>query len=530
MDREQLTEIRATAMRDNTNILNEGAFKAAWAVAPAQRPADVPDSMIEPVPELPNPWQRDPITHKLITSLHENDRQFQKNATCREYPRTDLGNSQRFVLRHGLILRYCHPSGSWYIFDGQRWKKDDQGLIWELAKDTTLRIADEAGVVTGATEQREMFKWAGSSQGKSKIASMIDLARSTLPILPDEMDTNPDLLNFPNGTMDLQDFSFHTARRDDLITKVTGCTYDPLATCPKWEKFLDTIMAGNWDLITYLQRAAGYSLTGHTGERVLFLCHGGGANGKSTFLNVLLGVFHEYGMAVEAATFCVSRSDSVRNDLAALKGARFVIATEAGKGKRLDEGIIKKLTGGGDKVRARFLFHEEFEFQPECKIWWGFNSAPRITDSTDSIWNRVKMIPFSVVIPESERDKHLQEKLAEEMPGIMNWMLSGLREYYRIGLAEPKEVKCATEEYRDEQDNLADFFADRCIVEPGAIVGATELYNEYTQWMSWQAPEEKVKSPRTFGFEMGDRQFKKGRNKRTKRKEYTGIRLKKAGE
>ncbi len=289
-------------------------------------------------------------------------------------------------------------------------------------------------------------------------------------------------------------------------------------------------MGENKNLIEFLQRAAGYSLTGHTDERAIFLCHGNGANGKSTFLNTLMAVLGEYGLSVESNTFCVSRNEGVRNDLAALKGARFVSATEAGKGKRLDEDLVKRISGGSDKIQARFLFQEFFEFRPECKIWWAFNSAPRITDSTDSIWARVKMIPFSVVIPESERDTRLPEKLLKESSGILNWMVTGLREYQQNGLAEPEEVRGATQQYREDQDLLADFLIEGCIREPQGTIGTTDLYNAYTTWSSMVAPGEKIKSQRSFGFEMNDHGFKRDRDPRTKRKIYLGIRFKKGGE
>jgi len=392
-----------------------------------------------------------------------------------------------------------------------------------------LRLADEAPLLEFGADQASAFKWAATSQAHARINGMIDLAKSAISLSPDDLDSNPSLLNFPNGTLDLNTMIFRQHDRFDLISKVTRCNYNPDATCPAWEKFLSTIMDSNPNLIKFLQRSAGYSLTGHTGERAFFLCHGRGANGKSTFLNTLQAIIGDYGISVESATFCVSRGESVRNDLAALKGARLVTATEAGKGKRLDEEIIKKLTGGEDTIRARFLFQEFFEYKPECKIWWSFNTTPRITDSTDSIWSRVKMIPFSVVIPAAERDIHLSEKLLKEGSGIMNWMLDGLREYQRIGLAEPEEVRIATADYRENEDTLADFFKDRCLIDAAATCEATDLYQDYVKWMGMEAPDEKVKSQRGFGFEMTDRGFKRDRDGATRKKIYIGIRLKRGG-
>lgn len=477
----------------------------------------------------PLEFQRDLITQRMIFSDNEEARQNRINLQCRELPHTDLGNSQRFVLRFGRDAFYCHPFKSWFCFDGQRWLQDTKGLIQEYGKDGVIRLGDEAPLLDYGSDQQAAYKWAAVSQSHGRITSMLDLAKSALARSPDCLDNNSHLLNFPNGTLDLLTMEFHTQKREDHITKITQCCYDQFATAPMWDEFLEVIMDGNVGLIRFLQRAAGYSLTGNTGERAFFLCHGQGANGKSTFLNTLRTIVGDYGFSAQASTFCISRSEAVRNDIAAMKGARLITSTEAGKGKRLDEEIIKVLTGGEDKVRVRFLFQEEFEYKPECKIWWSFNTAPRITDSTESIWTRVKMIPFLHVIPYEKRDKEFGAKLLAESSGIMNWMLSGLQEYRSIGLAEPNEVKTATAEYRENEDVLGDFFKDMCIIEPGVSCGATDLYQAYVKWHIDIAPDEKAKSQRSFGFEMTDRGFKRERDGATKRKLYLGIRLAKGG-
>jgi len=503
----------------------------------ASRPAKPdPDTVASPaITTIPGktpdhaPLQRDPVHHRMLFSDGEESRQTMKNLMCREYPRSDLGNSQRYITRFGRDFLYCHSFRSWYHYDGCRWARDESRSAVEYAKEAVMRIADEAGLKDFGTDQEATFKWAAASQASSKITSMILLAQSSLAITPDQFDPDPDLLNFPDGTLNLKDLTIQPATRADHITKVCGCHYDPAATAPIWEKFLHRIMGGNQDLISFLQRAVGYSLSGNTGERAFFLCHGAGANGKSTFLNTLLSIMGDYGHTVEPDTYCVSRSDAVRNDLAGLKGVRFAVSTESRKGKRLDESIVKQLTGGGDKIRARFLFQEYFEFQPECKIWWAFNTTPRITDSTESIWSRVRMIPFAVTIPEAERDIHLPAKLQRETPGILNWMIAGYKEYHRIGLAEPAEVRAATAEYRENEDTFADFISQMCTVDPGVSCEATSLYQAYTKWIAWEAPEEKPKSQRGFGFEMGDRGFKRDRDSATKRKIYTGIRPKSGG-
>ena len=536
--RAQLTTVLERARARGKEPLHPEALKTAWDAAPSEpqpaaaaptgspsAPQPAPSAQVRQEP-IPAAWTINEHSHRLFLSDNAEETQTIKNTTSASNPRSDLGNSDRLVMRFGNNLRYCHPFKSWFIWDGQRWKRDESLFIRELAKEATVRIGDEAAIIETPTERAEFYKWAAISQGHGRIDAMTDLAKSALPLTPDRMDANPDVLNFPNGTLNLNSFKFSEPSQDDFITKITGTLYNPGATCPNWLLFLKQIMKGNENLISYLQRSAGYSLTGRTGERAIFLCHGSGANGKSTFLNTLLAVMGDYGKPVESSTLCIARTEGIRNDLAALRGARFVSATEAGKGKRLDEDVIKKLTGGGDKIQARFLFQEYFEFTPECKIWWSFNSAPRITDTTNSIWDRVKLIPFSYVIPEAERDKKLLDKLLAEAPGIMAWMIDGLKSYQKIGLKEPDEVTQATQNYRDEQDFLGDFFTDMCVIEPGAATGATDLYNEYKNWHNMNAADEKCKSVRSFGFEMGDHGFGRTKDKTTGRKNYVGIRLK----
>jgi putative DNA primase/helicase len=530
MSRQQLTEVLVQASKKPEVIKNSDAFLEAWKNAPVKTP-ETSGAIQQPpaTPAAPAGQLEYTTDHRLVFTEREDHIQKAKNPICRDFPRSDLGNSERFIERFGMRIRYCHPFKSWFVYERGRWARDERGAVQEYGKETVRYLADEAPLVDFGSEQASLFKWGGTSQAHPRISGMLLLAKSSLSVVPDELDADPDLLNFPNVTVNLTTMEARVHNIKDMISKIAGCNYDPAASCPLWERFLDRIMGGNKDLIGYLQRAAGYSLTGHTGERAIFLCHGRGANGKSTFLNALLSVVGDYGISVESNTFCISRGEKIRNDLAALKGTRLVTATEAGKGKRLDEAIIKQLTGGEDRIRARFLFQEYFEFKPECKIFWSFNSAPRITDSTDSIWDRVKMIPFLIVIPEAERDIRLLGKLLKEAPGIMNWMLAGLKEYQRIGLAEPEEVRTATRNYREEQDILADFFTEMCIIESTATGGATDLYDAYVQWHSWQAPEEKVKSQRSFGFEMADHGFMRDRDPATKRKIYLGIRLKKGG-
>lgn len=458
--------------------------------------------------------------NKRAAAQAEEDRQGSLCAVCREFEKTDLGNTDRFVRRYRKNARYCHAFKQWYIWDSTRWEPDGSGKVLELAKKTVLSIYQEACITDGNASQQDLFKWFAASQSRARIDALVALAQSALPVIPDEMDSNPNLLNFPNGTLDLIPYKFRDHDREDICTKVTGAIYDPDAKCPKWKEFLHKILGGKDDLIEFLQRAAGYSLTADTGERAIFLCYGAGANGKSTFLNTIGASLGDYAMQTESSTFNVSKNEQVRNDLARLKGARYVTAIEAGKGKRLDESLVKQLSGG-DRIAARFLFKEYFEFKPEFKIWWAFNHKPVINDTTQSIWDRVKLIPFTITIPPEDRDKDLSGKLLKELPGILNWCIEGLKEYRRIGLAEPAEVTAATAEYREEQDRLGDFFGERCTFEPSGFVSTSDLFYEYQKWCT-DNREEPI-SKRAFGLEMNDRPVKREQHHKTKQKGYRGI-------
>jgi len=439
---------------------------------------------------------------------------------CSAYPRTDLGNNKRFVRRFGRDIRYCHPWRAWYIWNGSRWEMDESGRIMVHGKYTVNRIEDEAGKTSGDHAQKEMYSWSGTSQGYNRIKSMIALSASDVPILPHQIDADKNLINFPNGTLEIDTGTFREHRQDDLCSKVMGAPYDLSADCPLWKRFIGEIFEDNQDLITFVQRALGYTLTAEIKERAIFLCYGSGANGKSTLLNTVAAAMGDYAQQTESITFTVQKREQVRNDLAALKGARLVLALESGKDKKLDEAIIKQVTGG-DKIAARFLFKEYFEYTPEFKIWWGFNHRPRIDDITESIWDRIKLIPFNLRIPEEKRDLDLPQKLQAELPGIIKWMLEGLQEYRGIGLKEPEIVKAATAEYQEEQDILGEWIRERC--DKGPWEESTELYINYHSWSLDR--QETPMSPRKFGIEMGDR-YKRERNSATGKKGYKGIRLK----
>jgi putative DNA primase/helicase len=421
---------------------------------------------------------------------------------------TDLGNAERLASRHGRDLRFCDPWGKWLVWDGQRWKQDDLREIDRRANETVRAIYHAAGSAPDPDRRAALGKWAGRSEATARRRAMIDDARALppIPILPDALDADPWLLAVANGTVDLRTGELCAHRRRDLITKLAPVTYDPDARAPAWAAFLERVFAGDGELIGFLRRAVGYSLTGQTGEQVFFILHGTGANGKSTLLEALGAMLGDYGAKTPTETLLIKRSAGISNDVARLRGARLVTAVEAEDGQRLAESLVKQLTGG-DTITARFLYQEAFEFAPTFKLWLATNHKPTIRGTDYAIWRRIRLIPFAVTIPEKEQDRTLPDKLKAELPGILAWAVRGCLEWQREGLGLPEAVKAATAAYQVEQDTLAAWLDACCILSPTATARAGQLYKNYRAWA-----EENGERPMTghkFGRTLTERGFDK---------------------
>lgn len=399
---------------------------------------------------------------------------------------SDLANAERLVARHRNEIRYCHAWGKWLVWDGRRWRLDDTAEIVRRAKETVRSIYAEAADAEDQRERQQIANWAKQSESKSRIDAMVSLASSEagIPVLVDQLDRDPWILVVQNGTIDLRTGKLRPSRQDDFATKLCNTSFDPSATCPTWLAYLDRVFAGNASLINFVQRAAGYSLTGDTSERCMFVLHGPGRNGKSTFVETVADVLaiDEYSTKTPTESLMIKHGGGgIPNDIARLKGARFVWASESEEGQRLAESMIKALTGR-DTISARFMRGEFFNFKPEFKIWLGTNHRPDIRGTDDAIWDRIKLIPFSVRLSEAEQDKQLPEKLKREYPGILAWLVRGCLAWQADGLGEPEEVKAATHSYREEQDLVSGWTDDCCILDEHAKQGTSELYASYVAW------------------------------------------------
>jgi putative DNA primase/helicase len=397
--------------------------------------------------------------------------------------RTDVGNAKLFADQHREVIRYS-PGLGYLRYDGTRWRAGDEDAWLDLARETVELILLTAIKLTDDGQRMQLLKHAFATERYERLRAMVKLARSErgITVETDVWDRNPWLLNVTNGTLDLRrgSFEFREHRPTDLITRVAPVAYDPAAACPRW---LQTVARVQPDpsMRGYLQRSMGYALTGDNSEQCLFLSVGGGANGKTTVHNVLYRLLGDYALKASFDTFLYKRFPGIRNDVARLAGVRLVIATEGPQGQRLDESLVKELTGG-DPITARLLYRKAFTFDFIAKLFLSTNHLPRIDDRSHAMWRRIHLVEFNVEIPENEQDKHLLEKLTAELPGILNWAIAGCLAWQENGLQPPEQVTQATKDYKAETDVLAEFIEERCVVLDNTQVTAKSLYAEYQDW------------------------------------------------
>lgn len=435
---------------------------------------------------------------------------------------TDLGNTERFISQHNDALRYCPQLRQWLCWTGEQWTIDTAGQVTEKAKETVRTIENET-ILAGDDQglRNQILAHAEKSQSWPRIKAMIKLAESDpdIQVNAADIDVDPMLLNCPNGTIDLSTGELLPHNKDYLITKSTHVPYDENATCPQWLAFLNRIMGGNESMANYIQRIIGYSLTGSMSEQCLFIFNGFGANGKSTCMDAVRKMLGDYAMHTPSSTL-LSNNVAIRNDLARLRGARFVSAVEIEIGKKLDEALTKEVTGG-DPITSRFLFREYFEQKPTFKLFIAANYKPEIRGMDHGIWRRIRLIPFNVVLADDEIDRDLPKKLEAELPGILAWAVQGCLDWQRGGLGMPNEVVTATREYREESDVLSKFIEDRCEQSRHAVVSIKNLYDAYEAWTEENA--EDILSKKTFGHLLKQRGFKQGKSGGIRF--WTGLRI-----
>jgi putative DNA primase/helicase len=410
---------------------------------------------------------------------------------------SDDALAQRFAERHADNLRYVAKWGQWFRYDGTHWLQDDTLHAFDLAR----RICRDASAECNGKEGEK----AALASAKT-VAAVERLARSDRRIAAtiDQWDADPWLLNTPDGVIDLRTGKMRAHRADDYMTKLTSV--GPSGRCPIFLAFLARITAGDAEIIAYLRRVLGYALTGITREHALFFGYGTGANGKSVMLSTVAGLLGDYHKTAPIETFTASNVDRHPTDLAMLRGARLVTATETEEGRQWAESRIKSLTGG-DRVSARFMRQDFFEFIPQFKLIIAGNHKPGLRSVDEAIRRRFHLIPFAVTIPPEERDSELTEKMKAEWPGILAWIIEGCLEWQSEGLAAPMAVTAATAEYLESEDTIVAWIEERCERDPNAWASSAALFASWTSWATKAG--EALGSQKKFCQKLRDRHFHK---------------------
>jgi len=441
---------------------------------------DLPGKIEEDKSPMFIEWKIDPIQHALVFQKEEESRQDLKSKTCVNFSLSDDGNARRLMHRYGRDLRYCFQTEAWYVWDGQRWKRDEIGLIREIAKDAMVRVSYEVENLD-IDARGEYLKFAAKCLNKSRIENAISLAQSINAVVVDDLDKDGYLLNVKNGTLNLKTWEFSTHHQADLITKCAGVDYIPSADCPVWKAHLSKIFGGDAKFIDELQEIFGYCLMAGNPEEIILIAHGSGSNGKSKTKETLAFIMGDYSVNLDAQSLMVQKyNNGPRSDIARLRGARLITANESEAGSRLAESKIKELTGA-DRVTARALYEAEQEFTMTGKIMLCTNHKPRVFGQDPAIWRRLWLLPFEVTIPKEERDYHLQEKLQEEGSGILNWLLVGFKKYYIRGrLPDSERINAASRAYKADSDVLGEFLMDFEITgKDSDHIPRSDLYNAY---------------------------------------------------
>ncbi|MGH9522128.1 MAG: phage/plasmid primase, P4 family [Terriglobales bacterium] len=428
-----------------------------------------------------------------------------KDAPQRTYKQTDGGNAERLVALHGENFRFLQDAKQWLHWDGRRWKRAADRAIHQAAKATVAAMYQSIASIEQEDERKRFAKWCAQADSRAGRENMVALARHEAEVAADDalFDTDALLLNVENGTVDLCTGHLRAHRREDLITKLCPVMFDPAAQCPRWLQFLTETFSDQPDVTPFLQRSLGYTLTGETNEQCFWLLIGAGRNGKSTMLNAVQHILGDYAAATSFDTFAAKRADAAinpRDGLAALAGSRLVRASESDEEKRFSEALLKAITGG-EQVRTARMYQEDFAYKPTYKIWLSSNHEPTIRGTDDGIWRRVHRVNFRQQVAPEHVDRALDEKLAAEAPGILNWMLAGLADYRAGGLRVPQAVNEATAGYRQRQNPVREFLAERCdLSDPTSETPTAVLLAEFNQWARFR--RQPHLNPSAFGRAM----------------------------
>ena len=413
---------------------------------------------------------------------------------------SDHGNAQRLIAFAGQNLRYCTPMDKWLLWDGRRWKIDTLDEIRKLTQNMFVEFVMQAM----AAKSKVLLGFAGHCLNSRLISAAIREAQPLLAVAPDALDTDPWLLNFLNGTLNLRGFELLQHSREYLITKLVAHDYNPKAEAPQFTAFLDRLLGS---LTCYVQKALGYSVTGMSNEKCVFLCLGKTNSGKTTLLSLIRDLFNEYATLIMIDSLMRKSDDNnSRADLADLRGVRFAATSETEEGQRLRESNLKRIVQGQGRIKSVRKYEHPIEFPETHKLWIDANHLPVVHGSDDAIWSRLVPIPFDRPLEESEIDRELPAKLRLEAEGIIAWILEGTSLWQRDGLGKPPQIEAARGSWREAMDRLAAFRQACCIEAPEMSIQARPLYVAYRKWS--EEAGEKPLTETAFALRMADGGFK----------------------
>lgn len=427
------------------------------------------------------------------------------------YGDTDAMNAHALVAWTEGRIKYA-PGLGFYVWNGRTWERSEVKVRQEIHR------MGAALVLAGKVKEARGFTMT------TRINDLMTELRSvpSVYVTPQDFDARPELLSFRNGTVELRTGRLREHRQGDMLTYCLSLDYDPLAKCGRWESFIEEIMPGMPSMPAYLQRLVGYGVTGYTDEQCFAVFWGKGANGKSVLTDTLSTVFGTITKTTPFATFEEKNSGGIPNDIASLRGARFVMASEGESGRPMSEAVLKRVTGK-DMVSARFLRQEFFEFKPSFLLMLATNHKPKFKGQDDGLWRRVKMIPFKRFFAPDEREYDLDKKLMAEAQGIAAWAVRGAVEWFANGLQDPEEITTASREYRETSDALVGFFPGVYEKDEDSSVPGADAYNAYREWCEAEGlPSKEVWTRRAFYDGMEERQV--SRKKTNKGITLVGIR------
>lgn len=472
---------------------------------------------------------------------------IQSESDVNPYRGTDDANADLLLGLHGDDILYCTDWEKWLIWDGTHWSIDTRLDIERLAADVPKYLRGKASENTdkrakllakmailqnefplpdeyGKLQIRQkalqdkaewLLKLSAKLELTGKRGCMLTATRHKVVTVTTELNKWAFLLNASNGTVNLANGELQEHNREDRLTHQVGISFDQSATCPTWLAFLGSIFNEDAELIEFLRRAIGYSLTGDVREQIMMICHGCGSNGKSVFLNILKKLLG--GLSLQAAPDLLMADNQRRHptEQADLYGKRLVVCQETGEGRRFNETLVKQLTGG-DAITARRMYEDNWTFNPTWKIWLSTNHKPEIRGTDHAIWRRVRLIPFNVTFHDPGKgdpvkDPRMEEKLTDELPGILAWAVRGALSWQAEGIPAPQAVMAATDAYRAAQDTLAAWIGECCLVNRIADSKASLLYASYKEWCD-QAGERPI-TQKKLGMRLVEQGFVSERRK-----------------